>query len=100
MRNRGKTLLRDHSVQEVTLKACLRHYSVSTIPETLTIRGPKRPPTHPPQEGHRIDRDGSAVTSQTKAGDMEEVVASRNLLPKDQAVAMAEEEASSSKQMP
>ena len=43
MRNRRKTLLRDHSVPEVTLKACLRHYSVSAIPETLTIRGPKRP---------------------------------------------------------
>ena len=56
--------------------------------------------THPPWEGHRIDRDSSAVTSQTKAGDVEEVVASRNLLPKDQAVAMAEEEASPSKQMP
>ena len=44
MRNRCKTLLRDHSVPEVTLKACPRHYSVSAIPETLTIRGPKRPP--------------------------------------------------------
>ena len=31
---------------------------------------------------------------------MEEVVASRNLLPKDQEVAMAEEEASPSKLMP
>ena len=56
--------------------------------------------THPPQEGHRIDRDGSAVTSQTKAGDMEEAVASRNLLPKDQVAAVAEEEASPSKRMP
>ena len=44
MRNRRKTLLRDHSVPEVTLKACLRHYSVSALPETLTIRGPNRPP--------------------------------------------------------
>ena len=44
MRNRRKTLLRDHLVLEVTLKACLRHYSVLAIPETLTIRGPKRPP--------------------------------------------------------
>ena len=44
MWNRHKTLLRDHSVPEVTLKACLKHYSVSAIPETLTIRGPKRPP--------------------------------------------------------
>ena len=44
MRNRCKTLLRDQSVPEVTLKACLKHYSVSAIPETLTIRGPKRPP--------------------------------------------------------
>ena len=56
--------------------------------------------THPLWEGHRIDRDGSVVTSQIKAGDMEEAVASRNLLPKDQAVAMAEEEASPSRQMP
>ena len=54
--------------------------------------------THPPWEGHRIDRDGSAATSQTKAEDVEEeAAASRNLLPKDQAVAMAEEEASPSK---
>ena len=45
MRNRCKTLLRDHSVPEVTLKACPKHYSVSAIPETLTVRGPKRPPT-------------------------------------------------------
>ena len=33
MRNRRKTLLRDHLVLEVTLKACPRHYSVSAIPE-------------------------------------------------------------------
>ena len=44
MQNRRKTLLRDHLVPEVTLKACPRHYSVSAVPETLTIRGPKRPP--------------------------------------------------------
>ena len=44
MRNRRKTLLRDNSVPEVTLKACLRHYSATAVPETLTIRGPKRPP--------------------------------------------------------
>ena len=44
MRNRCKTLLRDHLVPEVTLKACPRHYSVSAVPETLTVRGPKRPP--------------------------------------------------------
>ena len=45
MQNRCKTLLRDHSVPEVTLKACPKHYSVSAIPETLTVQGPKRPPT-------------------------------------------------------
>ena len=44
MRNRCKTLLRDHLVLEVTLNACLRHYAVSAIPETLSIQGPKRPP--------------------------------------------------------
>ena len=44
MQNRCITLLRDHLVPEVTLKACLRHYSVSAIPETLTVQGPKRPP--------------------------------------------------------
>ena len=44
MRNRRKTLLRDHSVPEVTLKTCPRHYSVSAVPETLTVQGPKRPP--------------------------------------------------------
>ena len=44
MRNRHKTLLRDHSVVEVTPKAYPKHYSVSVIPETLIVRGPKRPP--------------------------------------------------------
>ena len=44
MGNRCKTLLRDHSVPEVTLKACPKHYSVSAVPDTLTTRGPKRPP--------------------------------------------------------
>ena len=44
MRNRCKTLLRDHSVPEVTPQACPRHYAASAIPEALTIRGPKRPP--------------------------------------------------------
>ena len=53
MQNRHKTLLRDHSVPEVTLKACPRHYSVSTIPETLTVRGPKRPPINGGESGHR-----------------------------------------------
>ena len=63
--------------------------------------GTVQPVAHPPQEGHRIDRDGSAATSQTKAEDMEEeAVASRNLLPKDQAAAVAEEEASPSRQTP
>ena len=48
---------------------------------------------HPPQEGHRIDRDTSVVTRQTKAEDKEEEeTSSRNLLPKGQAVAVAEEE--------
>ena len=53
MRNRRKTLLRDHLVLEVTLKACPKHYSVSAIPETLTIRGPKRPPINGGESGHR-----------------------------------------------
>ena len=48
MRNRCKTLLRDHSVLKVTLKTCPRHYSVSAIPETLTVQGPNRPPTSLP----------------------------------------------------
>ena len=60
--------------------------------------GTAQPVTHPPQEGHRIDRDASAATSQTKAEDEEEEeMASRNLLPKDQAMAVAEEEASHSR---
>ena len=60
-----------------------------------------QPVTHPPGKAHRIDRDGSAATSQTKAEDVEEeAVASRNLLPKDQAVAVAKEEASPSKRTP
>ena len=56
---------------------------------------------HPPWKGDRIDREGSAATSQTKAGDEEEeAMSSRNLLPKGQAVAMAEEEASPSRRTP
>ena len=54
MWNRRKTLLRDHSVPEVTLKACPRHYSVSAIPETLTIQGPKRPPINGGESGHCV----------------------------------------------
>ena len=50
---------------------------------------------HPPLEGHRIDRDSSAPSR--KAGN---VVASRNLLPRSQAKAMAMEVASPSKQVP
>ena len=30
--------------------------------------GTVQPVTHPPREGHRIDRDASVATSQTKAG--------------------------------
>ena len=53
---------------------------------------------HSPSLGsHRIDRDSSAVRSQIKAGDMEEAVASRDLLPtRSQAKAMARP----SKQLP
>ena len=55
--------------------------------------GTVQPVAHPPREGHRIDRDASVVTSQTKAEDEEEEeTSSRNLLPKGQAVAVAEEE--------
>ena len=55
--------------------------------------GTVQPVAHPPQEGHRIDRDASVVTSQTKAeNEEEEETSSRNLLPKGQAVAVAEEE--------
>ena len=54
---------------------------------------------HPPQEGHRIDRDAPVATSHTKAGDEEEEeTSSRNLLPKGQAVAVAEEEENPSRQ--
>ena len=57
--------------------------------------------THPPREGHRIDRDGSVVSSQIKAGDKEEAVASRDLLPtRSQAKTVAVEVASPSKWMP
>ena len=55
--------------------------------------------THPPREGHRIDRDASAATSQTKAEDEEEEeTSSRNPLPKGQAMAVAEEEENPSRQ--
>ena len=60
--------------------------------------GLAQPVAHPPQEGHRIDRDVPVATSQAKAGDMEDQAeASRNLLPEGQAVAVAEEEASPSR---
>ena len=59
--------------------------------------GTVQPVTHPPQEGHRTD--AQAATSQIKAGE-EEVVSSRNLLPKGQAMAVAEEEANPSRRMP
>ena len=53
--------------------------------------GTVQPVAHPLQEGHK-DRDTSVATSQTKAKDKEEEMPSRNLLPKGQAVAVAEEE--------
>ena len=61
--------------------------------------GTVQPVAHPPQEGHRIDRDASVATSRpTKAEDEEEEETSnRNLLPKGQAVAVAEEEESPSR---
>ena len=61
--------------------------------------GTVQPVTHHPQEGHRIDRDTPVATSSpTKAQDEEEEeTSSRDLLPKDQAVAMAEEEESPSR---
>ena len=57
--------------------------------------------THHPREGHRIDRDASVATSHpTKAKDEEEEeTSSRDLLPKGQAVAMAEEAENPSRQM-
>ena len=62
--------------------------------------GTVQPVTHPPPEGHRIDRDASVATSPTKAKDEEEEeTSSRNLLPKGQAVAVAEEEENPSRRM-
>ena len=54
---------------------------------------------HHPQEGHRIDRDAPVATSRpTKAKEEEEEeTSSRDLLPKGQAVAVAEEEESPSR---
>ena len=61
--------------------------------------GTVQPVAHPPREGHK-DRDASVVTSQTKAKDEEEEeTSSRNLLPKGQAVAVAEEEENPSRRM-
>ena len=63
--------------------------------------GTVQPVAHPPWEGHRIDRDASVVTSPTKAKDEEEEeTSSRNLLPKGQAMAVAEEEANPSRWTP
>ena len=60
--------------------------------------GTVQPVAHPPWEGHRTDRDAQVATSQTKAGDEEEeAMSSRNLLPKGQAMAVAEEEANPSR---
>ena len=56
MRNRHKTLLRDHSVPEVTPKTCPRHYSVSAVHETLTIPGPNRPPTRTGDKSNRASK--------------------------------------------
>ena len=61
--------------------------------------GTVQPVAHPPREGHRIDRDTPVATSSpTKAKDEEEEeTPSRDLLPKGQTVAVAEEEESPSR---
>ena len=60
--------------------------------------GTVQPVTHHPREGHRIDRDAPVVTSHQKAKDEEEEeTSSRDLLPKGQAVAVAEKEESLSR---
>ena len=61
--------------------------------------GTVQPVAHHPREGHRIDRDAPVATNRpTKAKDEEkEETSSRDLLPKGQAVAMAEEEESPSR---
>ena len=61
--------------------------------------GTVQPVAHHPREGHRIDRDAPVATSSpTKAKDEEEEeTSSRDLLPKGQAVAVAEEEESPSR---
>ena len=61
--------------------------------------GTVQPVAHHHCEGHRIDRDAPAATSHpTKAKDeKEEETSSRDLLPKGQAVAVAEEEESPSR---
>ena len=62
--------------------------------------GTALPVAHPPREGHRIDRDASVATRPAKAKDEEEEeTTSRDLLPKGQAVAVAEEEENPSRQM-
>ena len=62
--------------------------------------GTVQPVAHHPREGHRIDRDAPVATSRpTKAKEEEEEeMSSRDLLPKGQAVAVAEEEESPSRQ--
>ena len=61
--------------------------------------GTVQPVTHHPQEGHRIDRDAPAATRPAKVKvEEEEETTSRDLLPKGQAVAMAEEEENPSRQ--
>ena len=62
--------------------------------------GTAQPVAHHAWEGHRIDRDVPVATSSpTKAKDEEEEeMSSRDLLPKGQAVAMAEDEENPSRQ--
>ena len=61
--------------------------------------GTVQPVTHHPWKGHRIDRDASVATRPAKAKNKEEEeTTSRDLLPKGQAVAVAEEEENPSRQ--
>ena len=72
-----------------------------TLPSNVGAPGGEtvQPVAHHPREGHRIDRDAPVATSHQKAKDEEEEeMSSRGLLPKGQAVAVAEEEESPSRQ--
>ena len=55
---------------------------------------------HPPQEGYRIDKDGSVASMPIKAGNVEEASSNSDLLPTRSQTKAEDEEESHSRQIP